>query len=225
MHQRGLRQAVFNIPGARRMFHAARGRRPRGPEAGAGIANREQLPLLLNQGGLTGVGAEIGVQTGAFSEWILDYWKGRRLISIDPWLEYAHDDYVDVANCDQASQEVLHQGALRRLHRFRDRSSVWRMTGSEAATRIEDESLDFAYLDARHDRASVEQDLLEWWPKIRPGGMLAGHDYLDGDLPAGIFGVKTAVDAFAAARQLRVDTTSEPDWPSWIIMKPLARET
>ncbi len=38
-------------------------------------------------------------------------------------------------------------------------------------------SLDFVFLDAAHDYASVRDDIAAWWPKIAPGGMLAGHDY------------------------------------------------
>eukprot|EP00921_Rhytidocystis_pertsovi_P001788 GHVQ01003078.1.p1 GENE.GHVQ01003078.1~~GHVQ01003078.1.p1 ORF type:complete len:572 (-),score=98.45 GHVQ01003078.1:73-1788(-) len=37
---------------------------------------------------------------------------------------------------------------------------------------------DFVYVDARHDRTSVTQDLHNWWPKLRPGGIMAGHDYV-----------------------------------------------
>jgi predicted O-methyltransferase YrrM len=38
-------------------------------------------------------------------------------------------------------------------------------------------SVDFAFIDAGHDYQSVLSDLAAWWPRIRPGGALAGHDY------------------------------------------------
>merc|ERR1712061_735008 len=40
-----------------------------------------------------------------------------------------------------------------------------------------DGSLDFVYLDARHDRQGVLEDLSAYWPKLRAGGVIAGHDY------------------------------------------------
>ncbi|CAE8643805.1 unnamed protein product [Polarella glacialis] len=44
-----------------------------------------------------------------------------------------------------------------------------------------DESFDFVYVDALHDRKSVLRDLRTWWPKLRPGGVMAGHDYVSSD--------------------------------------------
>lgn len=48
-------------------------------------------------------------------------------------------------------------------------------------------------------------DLVDWWPKIRPGGVMAGHDYGrredsgDGITVHGVFGVTEAVRRFFAA--------------------------
>jgi GR25 family glycosyltransferase involved in LPS biosynthesis len=47
----------------------------------------------------------------------------------------------------------------------------------EGANRYEDKSLDFVFIDAAHDYASVKKDLEAWYPKIKPGGIIAGHDY------------------------------------------------
>jgi hypothetical protein len=52
------------------------------------------------------------------------------------------------------------------------------LTSEEAAPKIPDGSLDFAYIDANHAYEYVKRDIELWWPKIRDGGMLAGHDYL-----------------------------------------------
>lgn len=83
-------------------------------------------------------------------------------------------------------------------------------------------SLDFVYLDARHDYESVVEDLEAWFDKVRPGGILAGHDYLDGVHPAGVFGVKTAVDEFFAKRGIPVYATCHDEpWRSWVIEIPL----
>ena len=34
------------------------------------------------------------------------------------------------------------------------------------------------YIDGRHDFAGVTEDLTAWWPKLCPGGLLGGHDWI-----------------------------------------------
>ena len=104
---------------------------------------------------------------------------------------------------------------------------------------VEDESLDFVYIDARHDRASVEEDMRLWWPKIRKHGILAGHDYVnadfahkitdqhwdvgpDGEIESEGLAVKGAVDDFARefCRQVSVTYDEEVAWFwTWLIRK------
>lgn len=62
--------------------------------------------------------------------------------------------------------------------------------GSPKAARYhEDDSLDAVFIDAAHDQQSVENDIGAWLPKVKPGGILAGHDYDEA-------GVKSAVDSY-----------------------------
>jgi SAM-dependent methyltransferase len=46
----------------------------------------------------------------------------------------------------------------------------------DAAKKFKDESLDFVFIDAGHEYDPVKEDILAWFPKIKPGGILAGHD-------------------------------------------------
>ena len=46
-----------------------------------------------------------------------------------------------------------------------------------AAHCFDNESLDFVFLDASHDRAAVAEDIRAWLPKVKIGGIIAGHDY------------------------------------------------
>lgn len=189
----------------------------------AHVPAREEISVLLNKRGLVGRGTEIGVKAGNYSDIVLSAWKGRKLISIDPWLEAPAEEYVDRSNVPQERQEELFRLAQERLARHGDRSEIWRLTSVEAARRVPDGSLDFVYIDARHDYDSVLEDLNAWFGKVRPGGLLAGHDYVDGEFPQGVFGVKRAVDEFFGARGIPVHSTpGKPPrlFASWLVEIP-----
>jgi len=47
----------------------------------------------------------------------------------------------------------------------------------EVARLFEDESIDVCFLDADHSHEAITADIAAWWPKIKPGGFLAGDDY------------------------------------------------
>jgi len=57
----------------------------------------------------------------------------------------------------------------------------------EVADNFLDCSLDYVFIDADHQYESVKKDILAWLPKIKPGGIIAGHDYVSD------FGVDKAV--------------------------------
>jgi len=68
-----------------------------------------------------------------------------------------------------------------------------KMKSLDAASRFGDRSLDFVFIDASHEYENVKADIIAWLPKIKPGGVLAGHDYyVDG--PDWKPGVKRAVN-------------------------------
>ncbi len=185
------------------------------------LPDRYELAILLNHRRLLGRGVEVGVKCGEFSEALLEVWKGRQLISVDPWVQVPPTEYVDVANVSQDEHDAFYAETLARLARFGDRSTVWRTTGQRAAEGLSEHSLEFVYLDARHDRHSVAEDLALWFDKVHPGGVIAGHDYVDGLFPAGVFGVRSAVDEFFGARQVTVHCTfADPPWLSWFVLVP-----
>ena len=52
-----------------------------------------------------------------------------------------------------------------------------KMTSLEAAKKFKDNSLDFVFIDASHEYEDVRNDIFAWYPKVKPGGIIAGHDY------------------------------------------------
>jgi hypothetical protein len=75
-----------------------------------------------------------------------------------------------------------------------------------AAHDIRDNSVDFVFIDASHDYESVMADITAWLPKVRRGGVLAGHDYLLPNFP----GVIRAVDEVLGT--VRVDHMRTSWW-------------
>ncbi len=67
---------------------------------------------------------------------------------------------------------------------------------------FDDDSIDWIYLDANHSYSFIEQDLTNWWDKLKPGGFLCGNAYQDDEAQIRLldFGVIPAVDSFLEDR-------------------------
>lgn len=140
------------------------------------LACREQFGLLLNDLGLTGAAVEIGTHIGNFAISLLSVWRGRCLHVVDPWETYA--DYL--SELDLATHEPLEpkqQVFRERTAPFAHRICIHHGHSPAALAWFLDESLDFGYIDGNHKKPYVAADLAALWPKIRPGGIMAGHDF------------------------------------------------
>lgn len=52
-----------------------------------------------------------------------------------------------------------------------------KMTSMEAVQKFENESIDFVFIDGSHEYEDIKDDIISWLPKVKRGGVLAGHDY------------------------------------------------
>jgi hypothetical protein len=159
-------------------------------------AGRRDLARLLAEMGYRR-GAEVGVWMGEFSEVICQANPGVDLTCVDPWVQYK--TYNEKKN-NQGRLDDAYEQACARLQPYH--CTILRMTSVEAAAQIPDGSLDFVYLDGNHARSFVDADLVAWVPKVRSGGIVAGHDYEPARRSKWI-DVKAAVDAFTEAHQIR----------------------
>jgi Methyltransferase domain len=183
------------------------------------IRNRSELPIILNKRGLTGIGVEVGVWKAEFSEFLLDKWKGKLLYSVDPWKNFSTEEYIDDMNINQTAFDTIHANVKQLLSKYGDRSAIIRDVSVTASKYFEDNTLDFAYLDGRHDYSGVKEDIESWYPKVKDGGIICGHDYLNGIINKTEFGVKKAVDEFASGNNFKILVTDKDDYPSWFIIK------
>lgn len=132
---------------------------------------RDDLAEFLAENELN-LGAEIGVAAGEYSEILMNANPNLFLYGVDPWEPYS--GYKDFARLGTFTS--LEQQAHERLDRF-DNYKFLKMYSLDAAERIPDGSLDFVYIDANHSEPYVTQDITAWFPKVRKGGVVAGHDY------------------------------------------------
>ncbi len=91
------------------------------------------------------------------------------------------------------------------------------IVSSMRARALAHRQLDFVYVDAQHHYEAVKQDIEMWAPKIRRGGILAGHDYLDGMVAGSLYGVRKAVGEFVDRTGVKLLVSREPNHPSWFV--------
>jgi hypothetical protein len=175
------------------------------------ITNRNQFHLLINELGLN-IGAEIGVMTGGFSLYLLQNTK-LCMYLIDPWVWIS--DYDDTSNASNDTQTLRLQMTKDALVNYKSRYEIIREFSYNAVKLFSDNSIDFIYIDANHDYKHCSEDLNLWFPKVKDGGLIAGHDFLDSGLN---FGVRSAVLDFLKDKPYKLYNTQE-EWPSWYFFK------
>lgn len=186
--------------------------------------NRETLARLFYLLGFTR-GVEVGVERAMYSEVLLRENPLLHLTCVDAWQAYrGYRDHVDQRKLDRFYDE-----AQQRLSSFPGRVTFVRAFSQKAAAAVPDRSLDFVYIDAAHDFASVAADLRAWSPKVKVGGIVAGHDYLKAKLPSlmhvpqVIHGWTDAYEIapwFVLGRHAKVPGELRDDGRSWFYVQP-----
>lgn len=177
-------------------------------------AGRSDLPKLCRELGVHR-GAEIGVWKGAYSEEFCRAIPGVVWFAIDPWAPYA--DYREKKNDAGLIAKAYHE-AIGRLAPYG--TQLLKASSVDAAVDIPDESLDVVYIDGNHEAPFVRQDLETWTPKLRPGGLMSGHDYRVPPESKPFIQVKAAVDYYVSDRSIApwfiFAGDSTPSW-LWVV--------
>ena len=145
-------------------FHVKRGDTL--PFVGWYNSTREHLAQLFNEVGYK-YAAEVGVAKGHHAYRLFRNIPDLKLICVDPWGAYNR--------LSREKADIRHEMCLKRLASY---DVDYRVMGSmEAVKDVPDGSLDFVYIDGLHEFDPVMLDLIHWTPKVRVGGIIAGHDY------------------------------------------------
>ncbi len=109
----------------------------------------------------------------------------------DQWWIGVKDDPPNPWPCEELHGKTLHEAFWYCMEKVgNELQTVIRKPSVEAARMFVGDSVRFVFIDANHSHSAVLSDIQAWWYKIRPGGILAGHDYGVSLWP----GVKKAVD-------------------------------
>lgn len=182
------------------------------------LKNRDGLGEWLNQRGLLGVGLEVGSLYGEFAGRVISTWKGKQLILLDPWCKQPSDIYREPVN-DCNWNDAYRSCQL--LQEKDSRITLMRDYSPGAAAYFRDDSLDWVYIDGRHDHDAISSDLRAWWPKVKSGGLFSGHDYRNEHNETQCCDVKRAVDEWNEEFQGPGPYVTK--WPgcySWWFLKP-----
>jgi predicted O-methyltransferase YrrM len=118
---------------------------------------------------------EVGCKEGRTTGALLNALPDLRVITIDPWapIPNADEDYKDWDFAAIERQFWENVGA------HKERVDHWRMTSREAGNEmnVAGRKFDVVFIDAGHDYENAFADIRAWWPLVREGGYLCGHDY------------------------------------------------
>lgn len=133
------------------------------------------LAEIVNNNGFR-IGAEIGVLKGRTLFGLLDLCPNLAMYGVDQWehIPYRDDELAETYthfDFDAMERKVRVKAASYGL-----RCAIIKGDSAEQAARVHNGSLDFVFIDADHTEAGITRDIDAWYPKVRSGGMVLGHD-------------------------------------------------
>lgn len=181
------------------------------------IKIRSDIPHFLRDHCLFEKVCEVGVRYG-YNLQQLAAMKPGMLIAVDHWRNDGVASEQDT-DLDQGSLDKIHSNVFMRylsepnVHIFRGRSDT-------AARMFPLRFFDFVYLDADHSYEGALADMRLWWARIRQGGIMAGHDYVESTSRNGVeFGVIRAVEQFMKEMEIKKDNlhVTREGWCTWLL--------
>lgn len=135
---------------------------------------KEFIEMLAERGKSNAflLGVELGTDHGKYAQQLLDGIPNLQLNCIDPWLPYTEGTSVH----NEENVNKIYEEAKNRLFPYPN-CGIIRKTSMEAVKNYEDNMLDFVFIDGNHSYSYVKEDIEEWTKKVKPGGIVAGHDY------------------------------------------------
>ena len=168
--------------------------------------------IIRNAIGEPRSGCELGVWKGMLSQRLLKEFNQLHLLMIDRWVSYDQGPNNQATDATQENMHDFMQMAMEATMLYRNRRILMVGDSIEVSKFVKNHSLDFIFLDANHFYEDVKIDLSSWHSKVRPDGLICGHDYNAKREKEGYWGVKKAVDEFAELNGYKVYTAPYHMW-------------
>jgi predicted O-methyltransferase YrrM len=118
------------------------------------------------------VGTWKGMSAAYMAVEIINSGKNIRFDCVDTW------DFVpSQTEIPECKFENLYETFLNNIEPVKHQIKPVKALSWDGANYYTDKSLDFIFIDAAHDYESVKKDINAWFPKLKKGGVIAGHDY------------------------------------------------
>jgi len=132
------------------------------------------------------VGAEIGVHKGLFASRLLKNLPNiQKYYCVDPWEFY--DDYKKtlrkISPEYKTPKAQIYRVFLRNTSPWQHKRIIIRAKSMDALDQIEDNSLDWVFIDACHSYEHARPDIIGWSKKVKVGGLVSGHDFKNAPSP------------------------------------------
>jgi hypothetical protein len=149
------------------------------------------------------VGVEVGVCLAHTTE---AYAKGiknlKKLYAVDNYPTFVDWDGSD---WNKDRQDLMKKAAQEKMLAYKDKVEIHHVASEEFVKTIEDESLDFVFIDGDHSFEAALKDFQNYYPKVKTGGIFGGHDIqLDS--------VRNALSYFLKERSNEVIGVSNSAW-------------
>lgn len=181
------------------------------------LKHRNEFGAWLEANNVTGVGVEVGSLCGDYAREIKKHWSGT-LVMLDPWERQPDDVYREPTNHSDWNSAYKSCQAIAAM--YPDKVYLHKAYSPEASKEYRDGELAWVYIDSRHDLEAITADLNAWWPKVRSGGVLCGHDMRYEISDTQQCEVKPAVEKFIKEHGLSIHITNAPGCGSFWIIKP-----
>lgn len=152
------------------------------------------------------IGIELGISSGKFSKFLVDNYCFKEYYCVDSWNSRSHlvEQYM---------------AAYKRLKRSEitdwQNINIYRATFEEVLPLFPDNYFDFIYIDGyAHTGQEGGKTIEDWYCKLKPEGVYAGHDY-----DKKYILTKKNVDKFCSLNNLNLNVTVKDKFNSWWVIK------
>jgi cephalosporin hydroxylase len=125
------------------------------------------------------VGSWKGKSAAYIAVEIINSKKDIKIDCIDLWVD-CKNSWKGISE-DQKHEDIksnhLYELFIKNISSLSNIINPIRMDSISASKIYKDNTIDFVFIDANHDHDNVKKDIEAWFPKVKTGGIIAGHDY------------------------------------------------